>query len=338
MQQDLIIGRSPQIKKAKALAKKIARSGTPSTLITGESGTGKDLFAQLIHHLSTKGNQPFVDINCGAISETLLESELFGYEKGAFTGAYHSKPGLFELADGGTIFLDEIGSTSQHFQVRLLKAVEHKKFRRINSLKEIRIATRIIAATNMDLHNAIKEGQFRADLFYRLNVCQIHIPPLRERGDDIVLLADHFICQLNSEYHRAIRGLEPCAVKLLQEYQWPGNVRQLKNTIERAILVEADDWIKAEHLLLKAHGPKTPAQKLTDYQEVAVVDFDFFHIPTGGISIDKLERDVILSALQAAGGNLSKAARLLKMKRGRLRYRLKRLGLKKEDIIAFRQG
>ncbi|MFQ5770940.1 MAG: sigma 54-interacting transcriptional regulator, partial [bacterium] len=208
-----ILGESPQIRKVIATAKKIAKSSSITTLIYGESGTGKELVARLIHNLSNSSNQPFVDINCGAIPETLLESELFGYEKGAFTGAQMRKQGLFELANGGTIFLDEIGNITTTFQIKLLKAVENKRFRRISGMEEIRVSTRIIAATNINLREAADAGKFREDLYYRLNVCQIFIPPLRHRGNDVLILAQHFIDHFNREYDRQVKGLAPSAVR-----------------------------------------------------------------------------------------------------------------------------
>ncbi|MFQ6112486.1 MAG: sigma-54 interaction domain-containing protein [bacterium] len=335
-----IIGKSPQIRKVIATAKKIAKSSSITTLIIGESGTGKDLVARLIHNLSTSANQPFVDINCGAIPENLLESELFGHEKGAFTGAHMRKPGLFELANGGTIFLDEIGNTTPSFQIKLLKAVENKRFRRINGVEEIRVSTRIIAATNLDLRNAVQAGRFRKDLYYRLNVCQIYVPPLRERGEDVLILSHYFIDCFNREYHRAVQGLAPPAVEFIQKYPWPGNVRQLKNAIERAVLVECDQWIEAEHLLLDSEwdrqkplqGTEHSSQKVTQVQ----TDFSRFEIPAEGIPLEEIERNIILSALERSNGNISQAARLLKINRGKLRYRMERLGVTPRNIHELR--
>lgn len=337
--QETIIGESPQIQKAIATARKIAKSASITTLIIGESGTGKELIARLVHNLSATGHQPFVDINCGAIPETLLESELFGYEKGAFTGANARKLGLFELADGGTIFLDEIGNTTLNFQSKLLKAVESKKFRRINGTEEVAVSTRIIAATNIDLEEAVRNRRFREDLYYRLNVCQIYVPPLRERGNDVLILAQYFIDHFNKEYDRQIKGLAPSAVELVTQYPWPGNVRQLRNVIERAVLVEAEEWIEAEHLLLdvprvRQRGPQalhSDAAPPEPPQGSGRIE-----IPAEGISLEELERDIILSALEKANGNLSQAARLLKIKRGKLRYRIERLGITPGDIYALK--
>ncbi|RMF57162.1 MAG: sigma-54-dependent Fis family transcriptional regulator [Calditrichaeota bacterium] len=329
--EDVIVGESPQIKKVIRSVKKIARSSTITTLIYGESGTGKELVARLIHNLSTFSHQPFVDINCGAIPETLLESELFGYEKGAFTGAQVRKPGLFELAEGGTIFLDEIGNTSTNFQVKLLKAVENKRFRRIGGVQEINISTRIIAATNVDLLKAVKLGKFREDLYYRLNVCQIMVPPLRERGKDVLLLANHFIERFNKEYQRNVKGLAPETETLILNYHWPGNVRQLKNAIERAVLIEGNEWIKPEDLGI--HSERDRSSERSGKKVLSVNGgFTEFEIPDEGISLEKIERDLLLSALKKANGNLSYAARLLKINRGKLRYRLEKLGITNKEI------
>jgi transcriptional regulator with PAS, ATPase and Fis domain len=323
-----IIGESPQIKQLIATVRKIARSSSITTLIIGESGTGKELFARLIHNLSQSASQPFVDINCGAIPETLLESELFGYEKGAFTGANVRKQGLFELANGGTIFLDEIGNITTNFQNKLLKAVETKRFRRISGLEEVLISTRIIAATNIDLAQAVKNGKFREDLYYRLNVYQIRVPPLRERGDDALQLAQHFIEHFNREYDREVRGLSPSAVDLIRSYRWPGNIRQLKNAIERAVLVEAEEWIEADHILLDSERDRSKPSSRSEPAAPPLVVSDFrIEIPEEGIALEELERNIILSALTKADGNISKAARLLKINRGKLRYRLERLGI-----------
>ncbi|GMQ79057.1 MAG: hypothetical protein BMS9Abin02_1611 [Anaerolineae bacterium] len=332
-----IIGESPQIKKLIATAKKIAKSSSITTLIIGESGTGKEMVAQLIHNLSNSAIQPFVDINCGAIPETLLESELFGYEKGAFTGADMRKQGLFELANGGTIFLDEIGNTTPNFQIKLLKAVENKRFRRISGIEEIRVSTRIIAATNIDLKKAVQEGKFREDLYYRLNVCQIYVPPLRERGDDVLILAQHFIDHFNREYDRQVKGLASSARQLIIEYPWPGNIRQLKNAIERAVLVESDSWVEAEHISidLERETGKTPQNNKQKVTQV-ITEFTKFDLPAEGISLEEIERDIILSALDKAEGNISQAARLLKINRGKLRYRLERLGVAQRNIHALK--
>lgn len=336
-----IIGHSHEIKHAIATAKKIAKSSSITTLIIGESGTGKELIARMIHDLNSGPHQPFVDINCGAIPETLLESELFGYEKGAFTGAQTRKKGLFELANGGTIFLDEIGNTSTNFQVKLLKAVEYKRFRRINGVEEISVSTRIIAATNIDLQDAIHAGKFREDLYYRLNVCQIRVPPLRERGKDVLILSQYFIDRFNQEYDRQVEGLTPSAVKFVQKYPWPGNIRQLKNAIERAVLVEADRWIEAEHLSPQSRTYTPAALRDTgdDGQEITEVDttkLPRFEIPPEGVALEDFEKEIILNALEKTNGNISQAARLLRINRGKLRYRMERLGVTPGKVHEFK--
>ena len=328
-----IVGNSPKLIAVIKTAKKIAGNPSITTLITGESGTGKEIFSRLIHNLSSSSNQIFVDINCSAIPESLLESELFGYEKGAFTGANIRKQGLFELANGGTIFLDEIGHVTLNFQAKLLKAVENKRFRRISGVQEIEISTRIIAATNVNLQRAVEAGKFREDLYYRLNVCQIHLPALRERGDDAITLARHFIGHFNREYDRAVQGLAPSAISLIQEYPWPGNIRQLKNAIERAVLVECDDWIEAEHLTLDSNRKSN--HKVTaapEHNGHPVLDFTNIEIPDEGIPLEDVERNLLLGALRKANGNISKAARLLRINRGKFRYRLERMNIDPQNL------
>lgn len=338
-----IIGESPQIKGVIAIAQKIAKSASITTLIIGESGTGKDLVARLIHNIGSAENQPFVDINCGAIPESLLESELFGYEKGAFTGAHTRKPGLFELAHGGTIFLDEISNTTPGLQAKLLKAVEHKRFRRINGVEEVQVSTRIIAASNTNLKAAVKAGRFREDLYYRLNVSHIYVPPLRERNHDALILAEHFIALFNREYARDIKGLSPSATKFIKNYRWPGNVRQLRNAIERAVLVEAEDWIEVEHLALdsKWENEKSADGLSGNHEKVIHIASNElkstrFDIPADGISLEEIERNIILSALERADGNISKAARLLKINRGKLRYRMERIGVSNRTVYEIK--
>ncbi len=332
-----LIGQSPEMQKVLDTVRKISKSSSLTILITGESGTGKEVIARLIHDLSHFSRQPFVDINCGAIPENLLESELFGYEKGAFTGAYRRKQGLFELANGGTIFLDEIGETSLNFQVKLLKVVENKSFRRIGGVEDVIVSTRIIAATNIDLSQAVKQKKFRQDLYYRLNVYEIRLPPLRKRGDDILILAKHFIKQFNKEYDRDIKGLSPSAISLIKSYPWPGNIRQLKNAIERAVLVESKEWIEDCDLALDlSRGilPDTSEKKAKT--NAYRIEFNKFHIPPEGISLEEIERDVILSAIELSQGNLSQAARLLRINRGKLRYRLEKLGINSQALLQFR--
>ncbi|MBD3223313.1 MAG: AAA domain-containing protein [Caldithrix sp.] len=328
MDQTEIIGHSSKIRHLLNIAKKLASSPEITVLIEGENGTGKELFARRIHQLSQTADNPFVDINCGAIPESLLESELFGHEKGAFTGATDMKKGLFEIAEGGTIFLDEIASTSLNFQSKLLKAVENKRIRHIGGIQEVSISTRIIAATNINLYEAIKRGQFREDLFYRLNIGRMTVPPLREREEDIELLVEHFIETCNQEYNRSIKGIRPKALERIKAYPWPGNVRQLKHTIERAILIESEDWIEPDDLDLDfelesmMREAEVAMSSIKQFENIQQFDF-----PTQGIALEELEKGIIESALNKASGNLSEAARLLKISRGKLRYRLEKLGI-----------
>lgn len=321
-----IIGQSAVMKKVIKTAERIAKSANLTILIVGENGTGKELIARLVHELSSSSDQPFVDINCGAIPESLLESELFGYEKGAFTGAQRSKAGLFELAHGGTVFLDEISNTSLSFQGKLLKAVETKRFRRLGGVKEISIATRIIAATNIDLLKAVKEKTFREDLYYRLNIGQILIPPLRERSEDIEILANHFFEMSNKEYRQDIKGFKPEAMNAIKNYSWPGNIRQLKNVIDRAVLIDSEEWIELDDLNLDNKNQNSSSTNpIAKSKTISKEIFNQFRFPTKGLPLEDIERKIILSALQKAGGNLSHAARLLKISRGKLRYRMEKL-------------
>ncbi|KAA3618882.1 MAG: sigma-54-dependent Fis family transcriptional regulator [Calditrichaeota bacterium] len=332
---NLIVGKSPQLRKAVDLAIRIAKTAPITTLITGESGTGKELFARLIHDSSADAQKPFVDINCGAIPVNLLESELFGYEKGAFTGADQSKRGLLELASGGTIFLDEIGNTTHSIQMKLLKAVENKKFRRLNGTEELTVSGRIIAATNVNLYDEVKKGKFREDLYHRLNIGHVQIPPLHEREGDALVLANHFIKQFTTEYDRKSVGFTPAALKLIGMYAWPGNVRQLRNAIERAVLVYGPEYVDTEHLLLEPDRELEKGVWMGQDELLAAkpdLQFNQIDIPSEGISLETFERDIILSAIKKAEGNLSKAARLLKINRGKLRYRIEKLNISKEDI------
>ncbi len=321
-----LIGESPVFLDFLNLLKKIAATPNITTLIEGENGTGKGDAARLIHELSVSPSKPFIDINCGGIPESLLETELFGHEKGSFTSAYATKKGLFEVGHGGTIFLDEVGATSLSFQSKLLKVVEQKTFRRIGGVEELKVSPRIIAATNIDLQQAVNAGKFRDDLYFRLHIGSIKVPPLRERGEDIVLLANYFVERCNNEYNRSVKGLSDEAIELIRNYPWPGNVRQLRNTIERAVLLESDEWIEADDLNLDYElnvKSSTPIKKKT----TTINDLNSFTFPTKGIALEELEKGIINSAIKKASGNLSQAARLLKISRGKLRYRLEKLGM-----------
>lgn len=298
---------------------KVAPSPSATVLILGESGTGKELIARAIHENGPCAEQPFVEINCTAVPENLLETELFGYEAGAFTDAKKAKKGLLEIADGGTFFIDEIGDLNPRIQVKLVKALEEKVFRRVGGTENIRVTMRIVAATNCNLAELVRTGGFREDLFYRLNVISITLPSLRERGDDIPLLADHFVKIFTKLHGRVSRGFTKAALDRLVDYPWPGNVRELKNAIERAILLGSGSKIHADDLDLGA------GHIIEDYP-IRIRDLDRIEVelPPQGVSLTLLERAVIEKAMLMARGNLSQAARLLHISRETLRYRIKK--------------
>ena len=296
------------------MVQKIAESEASTVLLQGESGTGKDLIAQTIHHLSRRKDAPFLAINCSAIPESLLESELFGYEKGAFTDAKQQKKGLVELADRGTLFLDEISSLGFSLQAKLLRFLETHTFKRLGGLKDVEVDVRIIAASNDDLNLLSQEGKFRTDLFYRLNVCPVTLPPLRERKEDVLPLARHFITNYNVKFGKKIEGLEMETERLLLAYDWPGNVRELKNAIERAMIFEDHRRISARYLPI--HIEEAPSRRAGS---------ENIGEPKAGRSLQELERDAIVQALRKAGGNKTRAAELLKISRDTLRYRVRKL-------------
>jgi two-component system response regulator AtoC len=308
------LGKSAVMKEVFSKVKKIGESKASTILIQGESGTGKELVARSIHESSSGNSRPFLEINCSALPETLLESELFGHEKGAFTDAKYRKKGLFELAEGGTIFLDEIGEMGVTLQSRLLRVIENKTFRRVGGVKDLKVNTRIISATNRDLKKAIEEGSFRSDLYYRLQVIPIHLPPLRERKEDIELLANHYISVFNAEFKKSVKKISPAVAKALQCYSWPGNVRELKNVIERAILLEAEDELLPEHIPTEiAHGDELRQ----DSGEGHSLDTLY------PMSIREMEKLLITKTLDETGGNKSKAARILGISRQTLREKTK---------------
>ncbi len=309
-----IVGRTGPMLSVLQMVAKIANSGATTVLLQGESGTGKDVIAKAIHYQSKKCDGPFMEINCTSIPDTLIESELFGHEKGAFTDAKSTKRGFFELADGGSIFLDEIGDMPFATQAKLLKVIESKTFKRLGGSKDITVEVRIIAATNKDLITACKNGEFREDLYYRLKVFPLYLPALRERKDDIPLLVDHFIALFNREFKKQVSGISPDAMEVMMNYDWPGNVRELKNIIERAIILENEDMILPEHL------PTEMAPQDGELDQ----DNMFMKLPTAGISLVEVERDLIQQALDTAEGNQVKAAKLLGLSRDTLRYRMKK--------------
>jgi DNA-binding NtrC family response regulator len=313
---DNIIGESSAIKQIIQVAQRIARSETSTILLLGESGTGKDLFARAIHNESTRSNRPFVTINCSTFPETLLESEIFGHEKGAFTDANKLKKGLFEIAEGGTVFLDEIGEINLPTQVKLLSVLENRIIRRLGGTVDIPVDIRIISATNKDLKKSIEQKTFREDLYYRLKVFQIDLPPLRERKEDIPQLTQHYINQFNIQFRKNVRNIHPDAEKLLIHYEWPGNIRELRNVIERAILLENSTSIQIESLPSEIKNASAfEYQSINPYQ---------FIIPDIGISLDELEKQIIKQALDKTNNNQSRASRLLGISRDTLRYKQKK--------------
>jgi two-component system response regulator PilR (NtrC family) len=288
-----------------------------NVLVTGESGTGKEMIARAIHEMSERRDGPFIVVNCAAIPENLLESELFGHVRGAFTGALHNKEGLFELADGGTLFLDEVGDLPLPLQVKVLRAIQEKSFRRVGGTHDQQVDARIVAATNRRLEEEVARGRFREDLYYRLNVIEIPLPPLRERKDDVALLVDHFIEKYARELGKDVKSMSDDALAMLVAYRFPGNVRELENVIERAAALTRGPVIQVESLprsVLEREEPEPVAR-----------------IPREGVDLDKLleeyERSLILEALRPAGGVKKRAAKLLGISFRSLRYRLEKLGI-----------
>jgi two-component system response regulator AtoC len=316
---DDIVGASQAVRDLKTLIRRIAESDATTVLLEGESGTGKDLVARVIHFESARVKAPFMAVNCVALPEHLLESELFGHEKGAFTDARALKKGLFEQADGGTVYLDEIGDMRPGLQAKLLRLIEEKTFRRVGGLKDMRADVRIIAATNRELAKAMQEEQFRKDLYFRLKVFPIYIPPLREHPEDIPPLATFFIARFNREMRREVVGLHPDAQACLKAYSWPGNVRELRNVIERGMILASGDTLGVEHLLPEIAPVATPSQEPQKTVPVA--------LPTEGLRLEEVERDLVRQALEATEGNQVRAARLLGISRDALRNRMKKFGL-----------
>ena len=312
---DSIVGDSDAIKSVRALLKRIGISPASTVLLTGESGTGKDLAAKVIHYSSSRAARPFMNITCSALPETLLESELFGHERGAFTGADRQKRGLIESADGGTVFLDEIGEMVPLLQAKLLRFLEEKSFKRVGGATDVRVDVRVVAATNRSLHDEVKHGRFREDLFYRLNVMAVTLPPLREHRGDVRLLIDHYIDSFNVEFRKKIRGVTPAALAALEGYGWPGNVRELRNAVERAMLLA--DGVD----LTEAHFPMLTASEAALSVTTA--------LPPGGINLEALERTLVVQALERSSWNQTKAALLLGLNRDQIRYRIEKFNLQK---------
>jgi two-component system response regulator PilR (NtrC family) len=321
---DNIVGRSPAIKRVLDMVLRVAPTRT-TVLITGESGTGKELFARALHEHSERADGPFVPVNCGAIPETLIESEFFGHVRGAFTGAQGDKKGLFAAAHGGTIFLDEIGELPMSMQVKLLRVLQERRLKPVGSVSEQEVDCRMVAATNRDLREMVQRGEFREDLYYRLNVIQIAIPPLRERRDDIQLLIQHFIERFSRELGKVIRGVSREAMDLLLHYPYDGNVRELENIIERAVTLEGTDMITVESLPYHMQKGNDLVQWAND-----------FEIPEAGIRLDEivenLERNLITKALRRTGGVRKEAAKVLGISFRSMRYRLDKYGIEVSDL------
>jgi two-component system response regulator PilR (NtrC family) len=308
------VGRSPKILDVFETIRKTADSGS-TVMITGESGTGKELVAQALHWESGRRNGPFVSVNCGAVPETLMESELFGHVKGAFTGAVSNSEGLFAAADGGTLFLDEITEIPQTVQVKLLRAIQERQIRRVGDTKDVKLDVRLIAASNRDLGRALSDGLLREDLFYRLNVIPIHLPPLRDRREDIPLLVAHFLKKLSRAVGRNVRGVVPEAMATLEQYHWPGNIRELENVIERAIVLGSGELLEADALPGNLCQPR-------DRQDVSL------ELPAEGIdlevALDRIEHRYMQLALERVGGVQSRAAELLRLSFRQFRYKLQK--------------
>ncbi len=333
-----LVGNSVEMQSIFAVIERVA--DTPSTvLITGESGTGKELVAKALHEHSSRKNDPFIKINCAAIPKTLMESELFGYEKGAFTGAVSSKPGRFELADGGTLFLDEIGEIPVEMQVKLLRAIQESEFERVGGLKTIKVDVRLITATNRDLEQEVGRGNFREDLFYRLNVVPLQIPPLRRRQGDIPMLVTHIIKKFNERLKKAITGVSDEALATLESHGWPGNIRELENVLERTILFTKGERIERADLQLVSSGadPSNQSQPMLSGTVADDLDGDDATELSGSLKeavraeTARVERELIVKALEETGGNVTQAARLLKISRKSLQMKMKEFGLRDRE-------
>jgi len=297
------------------LARTVAQSGAATIFFLGETGTGKDLLAKTMHYNSDRADRPFVNITCTALSETLLESELFGHEKGAFTDAKSLKQGLFEIAASGTVFLDEVGDMPAALQAKLLRFLEEKTFRRVGGTQDITVDVRIMAATNKDLQKAIAEGTFREDLYHRLNVIAINLPALRDRDGDVEVLAKYFVDRYNREYRKSIKDLDKESLDRLRSYSWPGNVRELKNTMERAVILSKTEVLTARDFVL---GQQDDTQQL---------GIQGLKLPPDGVDLHEVEAELVRQALGRTEGNQTKAAKLLNLSRDQLRYRMEKIGL-----------
>jgi DNA-binding NtrC family response regulator len=317
-----IVGKSTAMEQVRLMVTRVAASETATVLIEGESGSGKEVVARGIHFEGSRADRPFLQLNCAALPEHLLESEFFGHERGSFTDAHAQKRGLFESAEGGSVFLDEIGELRASGQVKLLQLLENKTFRRVGGVHELRADVRVIAATNVDLEEAVTEGRFRADLFFRLNVVRIRIPPLREHAEDIPSLAAHFIVKFNREMKREVHGVASAALDALVRYRWPGNVRELRNVIERALILHPQaDEVRLEHLPDEVQRPAPSREPEAESPPPRATALD------PAATLDGVERRLIKEALERTRHNQSLAARLLGISRDTMRYRMKKHGI-----------
>ena len=317
-----LIGITPSMQRVYSLVEKVADSPT-TVLLIGESGTGKELVARALHAQSGRRDKPFITVNCGAIPEQLFESELFGYEKGAFTGAATSKPGRFELADGGTLLLDEVGELPRDMQVKLLRVLQEREVERVGGVKPTQVDVRVIAATNVDLAAAVQAGRFREDLYYRLNVIQMRLPPLRERKEDIALLVEHFVARFNARLGKSIAHVDATAMKGLTSWHWPGNIRELENTVERGVLLSDGDTLGVD--VLPGFAGEEPTVPLdADAEGLGLKDYVRVHTA-------KLERALILRSLEQEGGNVTRAARRLDISRKSLQLKMREYALREEE-------
>ncbi|MGD0931295.1 MAG: sigma-54 dependent transcriptional regulator [Candidatus Korobacteraceae bacterium] len=336
-----VIGVSQKMTDLMGFVNKIAASEATTILVQGESGTGKDLIAKAIHYESRRQEKPFVAINCSAIPETLMEAELFGHERGAFTDAKTMKKGLFEMADGGTLFLDEIGELSPLLQAKLLRVLEDQVIRRVGGVRDMQVDVRVIAASNRDLERAVKDGQFRQDLYYRLAIISIFLPTLRERKEDILPLVEFFISRYNRKFRKNVTGITDDTRKLMLKYDWPGNVRELKNAVERAMILEEKNELNPDYLpfavaqqqsaltafeISSANNGGSAAKELPNGRSLPKLE-----IPEGGTSLEEVERELVEIAMGQANGNQTHAAKLLDISRDALRYKLKKFGLMRAE-------
>jgi transcriptional regulator with PAS, ATPase and Fis domain len=318
-----MVAESASMRQVTRFARRVAQSEVSTILLEGESGTGKDVIAKFLHFHSPRRSEPFLAINCAAIPETLLESELFGYEKGAFTDARSQKKGMLEMASGGYVLLDEIGEMPLALQAKLLRVIEDQSFRRLGGVKDIQVNLRVIASTNRDLSEAVSERRFRLDLYYRLNVIQIHVPALRERREDILPLANFFIRSFNPRFRRNIRGVSPAGIDELLAHDWPGNVRELRNTIERAMVLEETDWILPGSLAIRREQITIPAAAAARTNPESSSG-----LHTEGMSLEEAEKSMLLRALEKTGWNQTRAAKVLEITRDTLRYKMKKFNLR----------